>query len=124
MTLLEMLDRLAPAMRRHGVSHLTLAENDAVLTLTLSPATATPVAQTIAPSVRQDTVPSPEMGVFRMGAIRPGSTVATGDILAFVEVGPVRLPVIAPAGGVVHTVLAQDGDTVGYHAPLFIIQSE
>ena len=124
MTLLEMLDRLAPAMRRYGVTHVTLAESDAALTLTLSPAAAAPVAQTIAPSARQDTVPSPEMGVFRMGAIKPGSTVATDDILAFVEVGPVRLPVIAPAGGVIHTVLAQDGDTVGYHAPLFIIQSE
>jgi biotin carboxyl carrier protein len=48
--------------------------------------------------------------------------VATGEILGFIGIGPVLLPVKASKAGVLTRVLAENGTLVGYGAPLFEIE--
>jgi len=43
-----------------------------------------------------------------------GQTVATGQAIALVQVGPLLLPVVAPRDGTIADVLATDGQLVGY----------
>lgn len=69
-------------------------------------------------------VKAPLAGHVRLPAsAEAGRTVEAGEILAFVEIGPVRLPVVAPVAGRIGGIHAGDGDTVGYGAALFTVES-
>lgn len=70
-------------------------------------------------------VVSPGVGFFRTthpaGASLPliGDVVATGTVLAFIQAGPVLLPVIAARNGLLGKALVAEGTGVGYGLPLF-----
>jgi acetyl-CoA carboxylase biotin carboxyl carrier protein len=51
-----------------------------------------------------------------------GEEFHAGDLLGFLQVGPLLLPVVAPLAGMVTDVLARHGTIVGYGAPLFELQ--
>jgi acetyl-CoA carboxylase biotin carboxyl carrier protein len=51
----------------------------------------------------------------------PGSRHAAGEPLGFLRIGPVLVPVAAPAACVVHATLVPDGTVVGYGTPLLSI---
>ena len=64
-------------------------------------------------------------GVFTHSRTVSGSlprNVATGEILGFIRIGPVLLPVKASKAGVLTRVLADNDALVGYGAPLFEIE--
>ena len=71
------------------------------------------------------TIISPGVGVFRLahpfGAQLPssGGSVATGAVVAFVQAGPLLLPVIAARDGVLGQALVSEGTKVDYGMPLF-----
>lgn len=68
-------------------------------------------------------VKAPLAGHFR--AVRPldaGQVVGQGEMLGFVAIGPVLLPVSSPEDGAVRTVHARDGEAVGYGAALFTLE--
>lgn len=48
----------------------------------------------------------------------PGTTVLPGQALGLLQVGPLLLPVLAPAAGIVRELLAAHGAVVGYATPL------
>lgn len=51
-----------------------------------------------------------------------GTAVTAGEVIGFLAVGPLLLPVVAPISGIVSAVLARDFATVGFGAPLFELE--
>lgn len=57
-------------------------------------------------------------------AVRPGDRVAAGQALGLLQVGPLLLPVEAPAAGQLTQVRVETGGTVGYGTPLFELRTD
>ncbi|MBO1325775.1 acetyl-CoA carboxylase biotin carboxyl carrier protein subunit [Acetobacter sp. TBRC 12305] len=119
-------------MRQGGMALLDYDDGQTRLLLRLAPepgaqnAVSAPLPPPAQPA--SAAVPSPDLGVFH--ATHPpasgkgmavGDKVSAGQIMAFVEVGPIVLPVVAPAGGQIGTINAVEGQSVGYHEVLFEI---
>ena len=51
-----------------------------------------------------------------------GRTLAAGDFAGFVEVGPILVPVIAPATAVVTAVHIRAGELIGYGDPVLMME--
>jgi acetyl-CoA carboxylase biotin carboxyl carrier protein len=106
----------------------------ACLRLTLgdiSPAPASASASTMV-SPNQEThgvVPAPGMGILRLSHpqrdepfIAPGANVEKGQVMAFLRNGILLDEVTADRAGRVISVLAEEGDLIGYGQPLFELQ--
>lgn len=52
-------------------------------------------------------------------AVQPGKSVAQGEVLGFIKVGPVLASIVADKAGIVGEVLAEADALVGYGTPLF-----
>ncbi|MGY4802421.1 hypothetical protein [Teichococcus aerofrigidensis] len=128
---------LLALMRATGVTELELAEGDTALRLSLP---ARPLAGAVpeatpraAPAV--ETVHAVAFGILLLrhpaetrdppaagdGGAGAGDTVARGDILAYLAVGPLLQPVVAPCDGAIEAVRGRDGEIAGFGAPLFDI---
>lgn len=119
---------LLALMRATGVTELELAEGDMALRLSLP---ARPLAGAVpeaapraAPAV--ETVHAAAFGILLLrhpaetrDPPAAGDTVARGDILAYLAVGPLLLPVVAPCDGVIDAVRGRDGEASGFGTPLF-----
>jgi acetyl-CoA carboxylase biotin carboxyl carrier protein len=77
------------------------------------------------------TVTAPWLGVFlhrhplRAEALAaPGAAVQAGQVLGLLQIGPLLLPVAAPADAFVIEPLAEHGAVVGYGTPLFALQAD
>lgn len=117
---------LAAAMSRSGIARIEIEGPKGRLSLQVSP-DAAPVtaAGEPSPAVR-GTVVAPSMGIFRRthpdGLFTPcgeGASVEAGQILAFLQVDRLLLPVEAAGPGRIVAVLATEGSLVGYGDPLF-----
>lgn len=71
-------------------------------------------------------MPSAGFGIFlhahplhKMPLVQAGDSVAAGQALGFLKIGPLLVPVPAPHDGVVSDIVAQDGTLVGFGDPLF-----
>lgn len=120
-----------------GASELEISTKDGhTLKIVLAP-DASPVrhrdeAQDAASSVPEGrAVKAPLAGVFRdrhPGGFGPGPltgedrTLEAGDIAGFVEVGPILIPVIAPATALVAGVHARAGELIGYGDPVLTME--
>lgn len=126
--LLNDLPELVDRMRRHDVRHVSLKNGAGALALTLTPAPTSNPEQTPSisyPAKAEDTpVPSPEMGVFRSNDLDATHPVRSGEIIGFVEAGPLRLPLTATADGTLGPALVGEGGVVGYHDVLFRIHPD
>jgi acetyl-CoA carboxylase biotin carboxyl carrier protein len=80
------------------------------------------------PLAEDETVamPSPGFGIFlhahplhETPLVRAGDSVAAGQLLGFLKVGPLLVPVPAQHEGVITAIVAQDGALVGFGDPLF-----
>ena len=76
------------------------------------------------------TVTAPSVGVFlhshpmREDALAaPGIPVQVGQTLGLLQIGPLLLPILAPAAGTVLELLAAHGAVVGYGAPLVTLHN-
>ncbi|MFZ6762292.1 hypothetical protein [Pseudoroseomonas sp. WGS1072] len=121
---------LLALMRATGVTELELAEGDTALRLSLPSrplAGAVPEATPrAAPAV--ETVHAVAFGILLLrhpaetrDPPAAGDTVARGDILAYLAVGPLLQPVVAPCDGAIEAVRGRDGEIAGFGAPLFDI---
>ena len=125
--LLNDLPELVERMRRHDVRHVCLKNGTGTLALTLAANSGqTLQAPHVAPiaKAKGTPVPSPEMGVFRSSGLDENHPVHSGEIVGFVEAGPLRLPVTATADGALGPALVGDGSIVGYHDVLFRIHPD
>lgn len=123
MSILDMLPQITERMRGHGITTLDYQKGKTRLRLSLEPAH-TPDAVSTPDGVFTATtpIPSPEMGCFQhMPDISDGETVRAGDIVGFVIVGAMRLPVLAPVSGILKLAPLPEGGIVGYGAPLGVV---
>ena len=120
------LRSLAAAMSRSGIARIEIEGPGGRLALEVSPGIA-PVPAAGEPSRAACTiVAAPSMGIFRRahpdGLFPPcgeGASVEAGQILAFLQVDRLLLPVQAAGPGQIVAVLAAEGSLVGYGDPLF-----
>jgi acetyl-CoA carboxylase biotin carboxyl carrier protein len=85
------------------------------------------------PGAEDETVamPSPGFGIFlhahplhETPLVQADDSVAAGQLLGFLKIGPLLIPVPAPYDGVVSDIVARDGTLVGFGDPLFRISSQ
>lgn len=50
--------------------------------------------------------------------VRVGQTVAEGDVLGLLKIGPIYAPIPAPAAGVVSKIVAAEGALLGFGSPV------
>jgi len=120
------LRSLAAAMSRSGIARIEIEGPEGRLSLQVSPDAAPVTAVAVPSPAARGTVTAPSMGVFRCahpdGLFTPcgeGASVEAGQILAFLQVGRLLLPVQAAGPGRIVAVLAAEGSLVGYGDPLF-----
>lgn len=127
MTLLDRLPDIAAWMRTRGVSELEWTEHGTTLALSLAPTERTILSSASGSDVEMRSVdqfiPSPEMGIFRLDSQGGDRIVHRDDIVGFVEIGPLRIPVVCPDDGWLGQPLEEDGAVVGYGRPLFRIDT-
>ena len=126
----EDLNALANAMRRAGVHLLEVEGPGQRLRMKLEPSDDAPSASddVVAAGEPSSLVKAESMGHFRAAhpdglfpACAVDATVERAQILGFVQVGLLLLPVATPRAGRLARVLVGDGSLVGYGTPLFEI---
>ena len=122
------LQSLAAAMYLSGIARIEIEGPEARLMLQVSPSAAPVTAVGGPPPTAGTTVAAPSMGVLRLahpdGLFPPlgeGASVEAGQVLAFLQVQRLLLPVQAAGPGRIAAVLATEGSLVGYGDPLFTI---
>jgi acetyl-CoA carboxylase biotin carboxyl carrier protein len=120
------LRNLAAAMSRSGIARIEIEGSGGRLSLQVSPDAAPVLAGGELPSAACITVAAPSMGIFCHahpdGLFPPcgeGTSVEAGQILAFLQLDRLLLPVQAAGPGRIAAVLAAEGRLVGYGDPLF-----
>lgn len=120
---------LAQSMRRAGVRSLEVDAPGQRLRLKLAASDLAPTSSAESMTGERSTIVKAEsMGYFRathpdglFPAREVGATVDRAQILAFLQVGLLLLPVIASQPGRLARILAVDNSLVGYGTPLFEI---
>ncbi|EHH68915.1 biotin/lipoyl-containing protein [Gluconobacter morbifer] len=75
------------------------------------------------PSARGIAVKAPYFGHLGLtGLAKPGKIVKRDDVLAFLTLGNLQIPVQAPMDGTVVDVLGQDGELAGYGAVILHLE--
>ncbi|NRF67704.1 acetyl-CoA carboxylase [Aquincola sp. S2] len=110
-----------------GPGHTLLLRHDGAAVERITPGDEAPIDVPAAPDPL--TVSAPSLGVFlhrhplRAEALAAaGSAVQAGQVLGLLQIGPLLLPVAAPADACVIELLADDGAVVGYGTPLMVLQ--
>ncbi len=129
------IDALAVAMERRGIGRVEIDGADGALTLVVEPAAA-PKADLPKPlpaGAAQETAILARASIAgRFLSAHPwrseplatvGQAVAKSDIVGLVQVGPLYVPVTAPADGIVEAVLAEPGTLIGYGTPVARLRS-
>jgi acetyl-CoA carboxylase biotin carboxyl carrier protein len=123
------LDRLIDAMGRTGVTFLDIEGEDIRLRLALAPTLAT-AANPAPPAARLEQVRSPGIGTFAprgsddgLPSLSPGGTVSKGEVLGYLARGAVRLPITAPAAGILGSELCDAGTLLGHGDPVFELET-
>lgn len=124
---------LTEAMRRAGVDRLEVEGPGQRLRLTLEPSEPASVLPAVPVAAEPSTtlVKAESMGYFRArhpdGLFPPceaGATVDHAQILGFVQVGLLLLPVLAPHRGRLARILSAADSLVGYGTPLFEVRHD
>ena len=138
---LQELYGLMERFAQSGLSELEWKQKDEQITLrraaapaaAVVPAPAVQIAAAPVPAAPAaetgETVQAPLVGVFYAAPApgeapfaAPGQTVKKGETLCLIEAMKMMSEIPAPADCVVEEVLAQDGEAVGFHDPLFRIR--
>ncbi len=124
------IEALLAAMERHGIERIELEDAEGSLALGLPPAAASAPVPASMPPATSAGDPAPVAKATIAGRFLPahpwrakpfaeiGQRVAAGAIVGLVQVGPLYVPVAAPADGIVDAILAEPGALVGYGSPL------
>ncbi|AQS85817.1 MAG: hypothetical protein ABF876_11835 [Acetobacter aceti] len=125
----DFLDRLVTAMRRYEVKEAEFEYEGTVLSVKLFPAKTgsaqdkfVSVDKTDPETTSDILVRSPELGCFASAGKKVGDAVMSDDVIGFVRVGVLRLAIRAPKTGFLAEKFINDGEPIGYHAPVFRIQ--
>ncbi|MBR0750914.1 hypothetical protein JQ604_01875 [Bradyrhizobium jicamae] len=122
------IERLAGMLERSGVAAIEIEEAGQSLKLVMDrPIAAAPARAASASAVDDASVTAKAdiAGHFLAAHpwrakpfVEPGQRIEAGAIIGLVKVGLIYAPVVAPAAGIVDTVIAETGALVGYGSPV------
>jgi acetyl-CoA carboxylase biotin carboxyl carrier protein len=124
------IERLAQMLEKSGIASIEIDEKELSLKLVMqsgaptapSPALAMPINR----SGESATVAKADVaGIFVPAHpwrpkpfAEPGQRIEAGAIVGLIKIGKLYAPVVSPAAGVVDTIVAEAGATVGYGTPI------
>ncbi|MBI4056461.1 MAG: acetyl-CoA carboxylase biotin carboxyl carrier protein subunit [Elusimicrobia bacterium] len=80
------------------------------------------------PSTPSTPVCSPFVGIFHFNrpgeasSVKSGSPVKTGDILGWIDAGPLSHQILSPSSGKINRLFIEEGQPIQYGQPLFVIE--
>ncbi|WP_275791319.1 acetyl-CoA carboxylase [Pararhizobium gei] len=110
---------ISEALTKAGVDGIEIERGAQKLRIVVERTGAASVLVDAAKTAETNIVKAPLAGVFQPVPGTLTREVGPGEILGFIRVGPVLLPVKAPKAGVLAHILAEHGALVGYGHPLF-----
>ena len=123
------IERIVRRLERVQVSTFEYQDENVCLRLRLGSAGSVQASAGIKTEKPTETVKTSAAGVFTSShpvsnedAIVPGASVRAGQIVGYLEVGPLVRPVTASRDGIVGRRLIDDGTLVGAGQPLFELQ--
>ncbi|GBR54294.1 hypothetical protein AA106555_1626 [Neokomagataea thailandica NBRC 106555] len=115
------LEHLVSAMRLNNIAFCEVPAAGGNLLLELSSAGGQKYCADTLDRERVEEILSPEMGVVDDILVQEGTEVNSGQLLAFVRIGPIRVAIKAPEQGTVKSCLVQPHEVVGYHQAMFAL---
>jgi biotin carboxyl carrier protein len=127
------IERLAQILERSGVASIEIEENGQSLKLVME--TEGPTVPALAALTgRSDGVANVAKadvaGIFVAAHpsrtkpfVEPGQAIEAGAIVGLVKIGRLYVPVLSPASGIVDSIVAEAGATVGYGTPIVSVRS-
>ena len=129
------IERLAQILQRSGVASIEIEENGQSLKLVMETGErAAPASMLVAPAE-----PSHEAAIVAKADVagifiaahpwrtkpfvEPGQAVEAGAIVGLVKIGQLYVPVLSPAAGIVDSIVAEAGATVGYGTPIVSVRA-
>ncbi|CAN7189940.1 hypothetical protein LJR030_000418 [Rhizobium sp. LjRoot30] len=119
------VETLQALMRRHGIAEVLYEDAKGRVSLPVGRSAALPSPEPAA-RISRAKIQAPHAGLFRLrhplddapaaAAPRP---VRKGDIVAYLQVGALLRPVVAPQDGRIGQPLVAEGAVTGYCSPLF-----
>lgn len=127
------IERLAQILERSGVASIEIEENGQSLKLVMEAGKST-ASVLVAPTGRSYeaaiVAKADVAGIFVAAHpwrtkpfVEPGQAVEAGAIVGLVKIGRLYVPVLSPAAGVVDSIVAEAGATVGYGTPIVTFRS-
>lgn len=116
---------LSAALTAAGVDGIEIEQGHQKLRIVVEGNGAASVLVDAAKAAETNVAKAQLAGIFTHARTVSGSllrNVANGEILGFIRIGPVLLPVKASKTGILTRVLAENDALVGYGAPLFEIE--
>ncbi len=110
---------LAGRMRAAGAYGLEVEQGEFSLCLRLDRAILEKAIPASAGKTPADTVRAAAPGLFRAGGGACDGMVSSGDIVAFIDAGPLALPVVASRVGRLGSPLVHEGEAVEFGQALF-----
>ena len=127
------IDRLAQILERSGVASIEIEENGQSLKLVMETgkSTASLLAAPTETSYETATVAKADVAGIFVAAhpwrtkpfVEPGQAIEAGAIVGLVQIGRLYAPVLSPAAGIVNSIVAEAGATVGYGTPIVSFRS-
>jgi acetyl-CoA carboxylase biotin carboxyl carrier protein len=126
-TIYDAIERTVRRLEREHVSMFEYEDQDVYLCLTLGGPGADRATREIKPGKSAQTVKTPAAGIFtsahpvdrRKSATGSGTAVRAGQIVGYLQIGPVLRPVTAPCDGVLGRQLIDDNVLVGARQSVF-----
>ena len=127
------IERLAQILERSGVASIEIEEDGQSLKLVMEAGKST-ASVLVAPSERPHeaaiVAKADIAGVFiathpwrTKPFVEPGQAIEAGAIVGLVRIGRLYVPVLSPAAGIVDSIVAEAGATVGYGTPIVSFRS-
>ena len=126
------IERLAQILERSGVASIEIEENGQSLKLVIEAGERTVASSALAaPTGRPAIVAKADVaGIFvaahpwrTKSFVEPGQAVEAGAIVGLVQIGRLYVPVLSPAAGIVDSIVAEAGATVGYGTPIVSVRA-
>ena len=127
------IERLAQILERSGVASIEIEENGQSLKLVMETgkSTASMLAAPTESSHEAAIVAKADVaGIFvathpwrEKPFVEPGQAIEAGAIVGLVKIGLVYVPVLSPAAGIVDSIVAEAGATVGWGTPIVSFRS-
>jgi len=129
------IERLAQILERSGVASIEIEENGQSLKLVMETGKPTaPSSMLVAPSGPYHepaiVAKADVAGIFiaahpwrEKPFVEPGQAIEAGAIVGLVKIGRLYVPVLSPAAGIVDSIVAEVGATVGYGTPIVSVRA-